>query len=247
MGIVERKEREKRMRRDMILEASEVVFVEKGLRAATLDEIAEKAEVSKGTIYLYFSSKEDLYFSLMIRGLSLLLKMFQEARPEEVPPTEALYRLGDVYYKFSREQSYLFRMLAAVENPDVNGQVSREVLSQLEETSNRVLSYVAQFVQKGIDEGVFRNDVSSHEAVILFWISLNGILNMKERSSAMIKNNCSDKNSILSTVDFDSLYKKNQKYLLDFLTRNVTPSEAQSNSGRKPKEASKHSKTVTRK
>ena len=36
---------------------------------ATMDEIAEAAELSKGTLYLYYSSKEDLYLAVMMRGM----------------------------------------------------------------------------------------------------------------------------------------------------------------------------------
>ncbi len=61
MGILERKEKEKQQRRDDILGAAKEVFFSKGLMSATMDEIAEKAELSKGTLYLYFASKEELY------------------------------------------------------------------------------------------------------------------------------------------------------------------------------------------
>ena len=57
MGIHERKEREKEHRRDEILNAAQKVFFEKGLQSATMDEIAEAAELSKGTLYLYYGSK----------------------------------------------------------------------------------------------------------------------------------------------------------------------------------------------
>ncbi|MEL6687097.1 MAG: TetR/AcrR family transcriptional regulator [Pseudomonadota bacterium] len=53
------------MRRDAILEAALSEFYEKGLAAARLDDIAERAGVSKGTLYLYFSSKEDLFRGLI--------------------------------------------------------------------------------------------------------------------------------------------------------------------------------------
>ncbi len=219
MGIAERKVREKRMRRDLILKASEEVFFVKGLKAATLDEIAEKAELSKGTIYLYFASKEDLYFSLMAKGLSMLLKIFEGTEPDESDPESALIRIGEAYFKFSQEQSYLFKMLAAVENPVVNEQVSPEVRTELEEMSNSVLSYVATFVQKGIDSGTFRNDLSPYEAVLLFWISLSGILNLKVRTKAMRDIGHSDKDSVLSRVDFDSFYRRCMDFLMDFLVR----------------------------
>jgi TetR/AcrR family transcriptional regulator len=54
MGIVERKEREKEHRKEEILDAAQKVFFERGLVTATMDEIAETAELSKGTLYLYY-------------------------------------------------------------------------------------------------------------------------------------------------------------------------------------------------
>lgn len=60
MGTHERKEREREHRREDILDAAQHVFFEKGLPTATMDEIAEIAELSKGTLYLYYKSKEDL-------------------------------------------------------------------------------------------------------------------------------------------------------------------------------------------
>ena len=71
MGIVERRIREKRQRRQQIMTAAEAVFQKRGVTNATLAEIAENAEVSPGTIYLYFKSKEDIF-------LSLILCMFDE-------------------------------------------------------------------------------------------------------------------------------------------------------------------------
>ena len=57
MGVAERRQREKEERRSCIVAAAEAVFLEKGLDVATMDEIAARAEVSKGTLYLYFKEK----------------------------------------------------------------------------------------------------------------------------------------------------------------------------------------------
>ena len=62
-----RRERERENRKNEILDAALKVFAEKGFYNATMDEIAEKAELGKGTIYYYFSTKEDLYLQLLKR------------------------------------------------------------------------------------------------------------------------------------------------------------------------------------
>ncbi|MGH2569187.1 MAG: TetR/AcrR family transcriptional regulator, partial [Bacteroidota bacterium] len=99
MGIQERKEREKEHRREEILNAAQRVFFEKGLQTATMDEIAEVAELSKGTLYLYYKSKEDLYLAVMIRGLEILYNMFAQTTSTKEPTIVQLVKLGDAYYE----------------------------------------------------------------------------------------------------------------------------------------------------
>ena len=65
MGISERRERERHDRIQSILEAALHVFAREGLRPATIDAIAQEAQIGKGTIYYYFSSKEALLEELV--------------------------------------------------------------------------------------------------------------------------------------------------------------------------------------
>jgi len=77
-GKLPRKERERLVRRTEILHAARVIFAEKGLHETTLDEIAEKAELAKGTLYGYFESKEDLFFSVLEETIHNLEKVIKE-------------------------------------------------------------------------------------------------------------------------------------------------------------------------
>ena len=79
MGTKQRRTREKAARRETILEAARGVFAEKGILASTIDEIAARAEVAKGTIYLHFKSKEEMFSALLEEGLALVGKRFSEA------------------------------------------------------------------------------------------------------------------------------------------------------------------------
>jgi len=64
-----RREREKAVHRQEILDAAIKVFAKKGFYEATLDEVAQEAEFSKGAIYLYFSNKEDLLATIVSDSL----------------------------------------------------------------------------------------------------------------------------------------------------------------------------------
>ena len=66
-----RKERERLFKKQEILDATIKIFAKKGFKATTLDEIAEKSEFGKGTIYNYFSSKEEIYKEIICTTLFL--------------------------------------------------------------------------------------------------------------------------------------------------------------------------------
>jgi AcrR family transcriptional regulator len=65
MGVSERRERERHERIQSIMDAALRVFAREGLRPATIDEIAGEAQLGKGTIYYYFSSKDALLEELV--------------------------------------------------------------------------------------------------------------------------------------------------------------------------------------
>lgn len=75
------------VRRDDILRAAAALFIAKGVGAATIDEIATRAEVAKGTFYLYFTSKEDLVGALrerFVKGFRTRIRDAIEAcRPDD--------------------------------------------------------------------------------------------------------------------------------------------------------------------
>ena len=77
-----RREREIKERREAILDAARDVFFAKSLHSATVDDVAAQAQIAKGTVYLYFSSKEELVAGLFLRGLGLLVETLGRAYEE---------------------------------------------------------------------------------------------------------------------------------------------------------------------
>src|SRR5215510_824581 len=61
-------------RRTELLTAARAVFGKKGFHDACIDEIADMAEVAKGTVYLYYKSKKDLYMEALKFGVESLNK-----------------------------------------------------------------------------------------------------------------------------------------------------------------------------
>ncbi|MFC1508968.1 TetR/AcrR family transcriptional regulator [Candidatus Omnitrophota bacterium] len=108
-----RREREKLAHRLDIIEAATKVFAKKGFHSATLDEIAQEAEFSKGTLYLYFSSKEDLLYSILKSKFEPLMEkmesVFTQKKSFREELREMIYSLAEMAFK----EKELFTLLVS--------------------------------------------------------------------------------------------------------------------------------------
>ena len=121
MGIAERKEREKQRRRNDIIDAAERIFFARGFSGATMDEVAEEAELSKGTLYLYFRSRDDLQFAIFMRGMDLLMKMMNQRLKPQEDGYHNLLAMAWAFIRFSREYPDYFRLFMHFESSRVKG------------------------------------------------------------------------------------------------------------------------------
>jgi len=174
MGILERKEREKQQRRADILEAAKKIFFAKGLVAATMDEIAELAELSKGTLYLYFQSKEELYLSLLNEGDKIFMGMMQKELLPTLSAEELIRKTGVVYYKFYKNYPDYFKISYLLHHGDLRDKVSPELYESCMCQANDMLRMIEGIIQKGIGEGTFRT-VDSWKMTLNLWATANGI------------------------------------------------------------------------
>lgn len=104
------------MRREAMLEAARTVFAEKGYADATLDEIADRAEFGKGTLYNYFEGgKEELLFAVfddIIGEIEELIDtVFREERPGDGSLRDAFHTFVERHFEMIRDQQDLFLIL----------------------------------------------------------------------------------------------------------------------------------------
>jgi AcrR family transcriptional regulator len=87
-------------RRDQILTAAHAVFASRGFRQATVGDIADAAGIAKGTLYLYFKSKDDIYWAAMNRGLDGLQALTTAALERVTHPREKLRAFIETKVRF---------------------------------------------------------------------------------------------------------------------------------------------------
>lgn len=115
-STLSRRERERQRRRRAMLRAARSVFAEQGYDRATLDEIAERAEFGKGTLYNYFEGgKEEMLFAVLEEIhddiCDLIRSVFASEEAQERPLRASFHAFVKAYFDFSQEHEDLFMIL----------------------------------------------------------------------------------------------------------------------------------------
>jgi TetR/AcrR family transcriptional regulator, repressor of fatR-cypB operon len=152
-----RRERERLARRQDILKAATKVFGEKGFHTATLDEIAQEAEFAKGTLYLYFESKEDILASIIAAAMEewkeSAFSALSGERPLRVELTE-MFKLS-AHARFERDD--LFRLMS-LQLATLFETLSEEKCREFTEFHNHIWNDIVKpRIEKAVADGEVRD------------------------------------------------------------------------------------------
>jgi len=175
MGIEERKERERKMRRRQIMDAAKKVFASKGFGGATIESIAEEAEFSPATIYLYFKSKDDLFANLNITMLKHLISKMEDVRDKPLRPEKKIRELAKALYDVYLMDPLNVVNILRYQSKERLKNLSPELLTQISEYTRRYMNAVSQIFEEGAQNGDFldRNPAAFADIV---WSLFSGLV-----------------------------------------------------------------------
>ena len=184
MSSEERRKKEKENRKNSILKAARKLFFERGFKSVTVDLIAAKAEVSKGSIYLYFDSKEEIYTQILISANIERHKEIENFARQEGTASELLLKYARVYVDFFLDNNELFRILMTFMLHAENMNLTEEQNTQLIHTTNENIRTISEILQKGVDKGEFSDRIDIRQGQNAIWGLLNGIISLYIYSGA---------------------------------------------------------------
>ncbi len=162
-----RKEREKLYKRREILLAALRVFAEKGYEHANVEEIAERAEFSKGALYNYFANKEEMFIALLDEGFADFERMVKDGFENDLP-------LRERFKRFTRSTLDYFE-----QNPDYltllfkeNLQLKIKLISSFRERYAHKRQKLVRIIATALNQGMERKTVRSIDPIQLvevFW------------------------------------------------------------------------------
>ncbi|MCK5137894.1 MAG: TetR/AcrR family transcriptional regulator [Bacteroidales bacterium] len=187
MGIQERKEREKQQRKEKIIQAAEKVFFSKGFDRSTMDDIAELAELSKGTLYLYFKSKEDLRLAVAHKAILLLNSVTEGIKTMKENALEKLLSMGRACIEFSNNYPNQMKSIMFLEGFELL-QVSlsaREIKEVIYRDSP--VGMVVQIVEQGVREQLIRDDIPPTVIAHTLWMQFLSIVQFVTMKPAFLE------------------------------------------------------------
>jgi AcrR family transcriptional regulator len=186
MGAYERREREKEARKNHILKAARTLLLKKGLHATTVNQIAKLAELSVGTIYLYYHNKEDIFASLQVEGLELLNRQVVKAAAGAKTPVEKIRAIAHAYLEFSEKQRNYYDIITFfLSSPK---QIFPQRLkSRIDRTGGMILQLCTEIIKSGIKAGVFKK-VNASKHPIWLWGTLHGLIQFRKMEKTLLNN-----------------------------------------------------------
>jgi len=159
-------------RKIQIINAAEDVFTKKGFDEARMDDIAEETGLSKGTLYLYFKSKDDLIIAILDRMFQREFKQLENLNQDGLSATNAIWKLTDL---ITKDILGLIRLIPIVYEFLALAFRNKYVQLALKKYINRYLDILIPIIQRGIDSGEFRQ-VNAREVAIAGSAIIEGTL-----------------------------------------------------------------------
>ncbi len=177
--------------------AAKRVFSAKGFNKSTMEDIAKEAELSPGTLYLYFKNKDELYASLTLRVLQYLnIRLEHVLQEEGQGPEERVESLKRAMYGVYEFDPLILINMFHLQSSETLKSLSQELMQDIKELSRKSLGAMASIFEDGIEKGVFidRHPVALGDTI---WALFSGIV-LWEESKRIINN---DKNYLKDTLD----------------------------------------------
>ena len=180
-------------RKSQILNAAEGVFTKKGFDEARMDDIAEETGLSKGTLYLYFKSKEELIIAILDRIFGDVIKQFETRKNAELNATDAVWQFTEAavhdYKRMLVMMPIAYEFLALAFRNTV-------VQKALKKYFKLYMDALIPIIQRGINSGEFRKvDAQEvaiaagaiYEGTVLLWVYDKSRVDVEKHIRSSIK------------------------------------------------------------
>ncbi len=185
--MARRKKEPRSVHREKIASAASVLFMNKGIAATSMDDIAKAAGYSKATLYVYFENKEEIVGILVLDSMKKLYHYIVSALEQQETTKEQYNFICRGLVQYQEEFPFYFKMVLDKINVDFE---SHDYLPEEKETyqiGEEINEKIKEFLISGIDKGDLRGNLKIMPTIFNFWGMLSGLIQFAANKEEYIK------------------------------------------------------------
>lgn len=180
---------EKQQRRESILDAAEAVFAERGIDAATMDDVARIARVSRALVYVYFGDKRELHLAVCQRALAVLRSLFIDAIAAHERGRDQLVAIGRAYCDFAYSHPCYYQALSRYQATEAESSGDPDdALETTMRAGEAVHAITVGAISQGMRDGSLRADIDDPmRMALMMWGFTHGALQIAQHKAFMLQ------------------------------------------------------------
>ena len=182
-----RKKEPKSVHREKIASAASVLFMENGIAATSMDDIAKAAGYSKATLYVYFKNKEELVGILVLDSMKKLYNYIVSALERQKTTKEQYNFICHGLVQYQEEFPFYFKMVLDKINIDFERRVYLPEEKETYQIGEEINEKIKEFLQSGMDKGDLRTNLNIMPVIFNFWGMLSGLIQFAANKEEYIK------------------------------------------------------------
>jgi AcrR family transcriptional regulator len=141
--------------REKIIKNALKIFAQKGFFRTAMDDIAQATGVAKGTVYLYFKDKQDLYIATIDEHFNRALETLSAIEAKTTPPGEKMEEIAVNFIEYIKHLKTTY-MLFTFENINLKGKTLKQMHTVIEPKIQAMIEIISKIIRSGIHSNEFR-------------------------------------------------------------------------------------------
>ncbi len=183
INMTNKKEALAQFHRKNIIDAAKGLFSAKGMDGTSMDDIAAKAEYSKSTVYVYFSGKDDIYYSIVLEYMAMLQCGIADCLEKNNRFEERYFAICDLLTGFMDREPMYFDSVFGNISVDAADFERLPVLKTIYDTGEKTNALIVRLFQDAADSGLVEEGLPPLPTSFVFWSSICGLISVSSNKA----------------------------------------------------------------
>lgn len=169
-----------------IANAADCLFQHNGIDKTTMDDIAQKADYSKATLYVYFKSKEDIFHYIVLKAMNMLFKAVDMAISKSTDAMEQYYAICHAITVYAESHPFYYQSLMKTIAVDTDSRLQNPILEEIYQLGEQINCRIEFVMQSGVKQGYFKTEANLIQTVFLLWAAISSVVQLASNKEAYI-------------------------------------------------------------